>query len=172
MANVFFDGEGFKAEQLAVAQFGGKLLSDKASQYKDIDALLQSKSGAMVTVSVKDQLRGTKKGFSSVQLELTTINTRTGAKLKGCFLKNESQYYFWRIWTAEYGDTWAIVESAKLRAWVKENYSTLRKWSTKPETEAKNRSYGRTYDRSEGVELEISVMKQLGQLKPVEGTEQ
>lgn len=169
---VFFDGEGFKAEQLAVAQFGGKLLSDKANQYKDIDAMLPAKNGQLFSVSIKDQLRGTSKGFTSVQLELVTTNTRTGAKNKGCFYTNESDYYFWRIWTPEYGDTWAIVNSAKLKAWVKENMASLKKWSTKPATEEKNRSYGRKFDRSEGVELEISVMKQLGQLKPVEGTKQ
>lgn len=53
MSNVIFDGAGFKAEQLAVAQFGGKLLSDKANQYKDIDAQVTSKQAASTPLALK-----------------------------------------------------------------------------------------------------------------------
>lgn len=170
MQGIIFDGEGFKAEAICASQFNGKLTNSKEHQYKDIDLFIKAKDGSVKSCSVKDQLRGTSKGFTSVQLELTTINTRTGAKRNGCFYTNESDYYFWRIWTAEYGDTWAVIETSILKEWVEDNKKSLRAWSTKPATEAKNRSYNRTYDRSEGVELEISVMKQLGKLIKVKET--
>lgn len=170
MQAIKFDGEGFKAEAICASQFNGKLTNVKQDQYKDIDLFITAKDGTIKSCSVKDQLRGTSKGWTSVQLELTTINTRTGAKRNGCFYTNESDYYFWRIWTAEYGDTWAVIESVKLKEWVEDNKGTLRKWSTKPATEAKNRSYNRVYDRSEGVELEVSVMRELGKLIKVKET--
>ena len=171
MANVFFDGEGFKAEQLAVAQFGGKLLSDKANQYKDIDAKVPAKDGSMHSVSVKDQLWSSEK-YGAIQIEMKLTNTRTGAVMNGCFPKCEAQYYFWRVWTEEHGDTWAIVQVARMKKLIEENKTSLKKWKTQEKTEAKNRSYGRSYDRAEGYVVPLELLKSVAQLKPVEGTKQ
>lgn len=169
--NVVFDGAGFKAEKLAVAQFGGKLLSDKTNQYKDIDAQLPAKDGSMHSVSVKDQLWSSER-YGAIQIEMLLTNTRTGASMGGCFAKCEAQYYFWRIWTEEYGDTWAIVQVARMKALVEENKATLKKWTTQEKTEAKNRSYGRSYDRAAGYVVPMELLRTIAQLKPVEGTKQ
>lgn len=169
--NIVFDGAGFKAEKLVVAQFGGKLLSDKANQYKDIDAKVPVKDGSMHSVSVKDQLWSSEK-YGAIQIEMQLTNTRTGATMPGCFAKCEAQYYFWRVWTEEYGDTWAIVQVARMKQYVKDNKASLKKWQTQEKTEAKNRSYGRSYDRAEGYVVPMEELKKLAQLKPVEGTKQ
>lgn len=168
---VIFDGAGFKAEQLVVAQFGGKLLSDKTNQYKDIDAEVFSKGGNKVLISVKDQLWSSEK-YGAIQIEMKLTNTLTGATLPGCFAKCEADYYFWRVWTEEHGDTWAIVQVTKMKTFIKENASTLKKWKTQEKTEAKNRSYNRKYDRAEGYVVPMEELKKIAQLKPVEGTKQ
>lgn len=170
-SNVFFDGAGFKAEQLAATQFKGQLVTDLNQQYKDIDVLIKAKDGSTKSVSVKDQLWSSEK-FGSIQVELNTINTRTGVSQKGCFYTNESDYYFWRIWTKEHGDTWAVIESSVLKDFVKQNMDTLKPWSTTAKTEEKNRSYGRRYDRTTGVVLKTSDIAALGKLIPVKGTKQ
>lgn len=168
MQQVFFDGAGFKAEQLCVAQFGGKLLSDKTNQYKDIDAELVTKQGSVALVSVKDQLWSSEK-YGAIQIEMKLTNTLTGASMNGCFPKCEAKYYFWRVWTAEHGDTWAIVEVTKMKEFIKSNAATLKKWKTQDKTEAKNRSYGRKFDRAEGYVVPMEELKKIAQLKPVEG---
>lgn len=168
---VIFDGAGFKAEQLAVAQFGGKLLSDKANQYKDIDAQVTSKQGSKHTISVKDQLWSSEK-YGAIQIEMKLTNTTTGASMGGCFVKCEADYYFWRVWTAEHGDTWAIVKVSVMKDFINKNKDSLKKWQTQEKTEAKNRSYNRKYDRAAGYVVPMEELKKIAQLKPVEGTKQ
>lgn len=166
--NVFFDGAGFKAEQLCVDQFNGKLLSDKANQYKDIDAVIKAKNGSSQLVSVKDQLWSSER-YGAIQIETKLTNTRTGSVIPGCFAKCEADYYFWRVWTEELGDTWAIVKVSIMKKFIKDNQDTLKKWKTQEKTEAKNRSYGRSYDRAEGFVIPLEQLKSIAQLKPVEG---
>lgn len=168
MTNVIFDGAGFKAEQLVVAQFGGVLLSDKTFQYKDIDARVTSKNGTQALVSVKDQLWSSEK-YGAIQIETKLTNTKTGASIDGCFLKCEADYYFWRVWTKEHGDTWAIVKVGKMKEYIAKNKETLKKWKTQEKTEAKNRSYGRKFDRAEGFVVPLAQLVEIAQLKPVEG---
>lgn len=163
---VMFDGAGFKAEQLAVQQFGGKLTSLKKHQYKDIDAFIPNRKGTIRSVSIKDQLWSSKK-FGGIQLETRLTDTRTGKQMAGCFNTNKSCMYFWRIWTEEYGDTWFIVPVKVLKEYVRKHLSTVKRWSTNPNTESKNRSYNRTYDRAEGFTLMVKDIVHLGQLKPV-----
>ena len=169
MQAVYFDGAGFKAEKLAATQFNGTLVTDLQQQYKDIDVMIKAKDGSLKSVSVKDQLWSSEK-FGSIQVELKTINTRTGVSQNGCFYTNESDYYFWRIWTKDFGDTWAVIEASVLKDFVKQNLDTLKTWNTTAKTEEKNRSYGRRYDRTEGVVLKTSDLMQLGKLIPVKGT--
>ena len=171
MSNIIFDGAGFKAENMVVAQFGGKLLSDKANQYKDIDASIPAKNGSLQLVSVKDQLWSSEK-FGGIQIEMKLTNTLTGATLPGCFAKCEADYYFWRVWTAEHGDTWAIVQVSKMKQYIKDNAASLKKWQTQEKTEAKNRSYNRKYDRAAGYVVPMEELKKIAQLKPVEATKQ
>ena len=168
---VIFDGAGFKAEQLCVAQFDGVLLSDKVNQYKDIDARITSKQGTKHSVSVKDQLWSSEK-YGAIQIEMKLTNTLTGASMGGCFVKCEADYYFWRVWTQEFGDTWAIVPVKKMKEFIKTNAASLKKWKTQEKTEAKNRSYNRKYDRAEGYVVPMEELKKIAQLKPVEGTKQ
>lgn len=168
---VFFDGAGFKAEQLAAAQFNGKLLSDKTNQYKDIDAQVTSKQGSKHSISVKDQLWSSER-YGAIQIEMKLTNTLTGASMSGCFVKCEADYYFWRVWTAEHGDTWAIVKVSVMKDFIKKNADTLKKWQTQEKTEAKNRSYGRKFDRAAGYVVPMEELKKIAQLKPVEGTKQ
>ena len=166
---VVFDGKGFKAEQIAAVQFNGKLVTDLNQQYKDIDVLIPAKDGSVKSVSVKDQLWSSEK-FGGIQIETVTTNTRTGQTMPGCFYQNESDYYFWRIYTKQYGDTWLIVESSIMKQYVAENASHLKAWATKPATEAKNRSYNRRYDRTEGMVIQVAEAVKLGKLIPVKET--
>ena len=91
---VYFDGVGFEAEQLCVNQFRGKLLTSKEYQYKDIDCFVKSKQGVKYTASVKDQRTSTRQGYNTIQLELEQVNTRNNKTCNGCFVKNQSDYYF------------------------------------------------------------------------------
>lgn len=168
MQGIIFDGAGFKAEKLAVEQFNGALLSDKANQYKDIDGWVLSKQGSKHLISVKDQLWSSEK-YGAIQIEMKLTNTLTGASMNGCFAKCEADYYFWRVWTAEHGDTWAIVKVDVMKKFIKDNAATLKKWQTQEKTEAKNRSYNRKYDRAAGYVVPMEELKKIAQLKAVEG---
>lgn len=167
MSKVIFDGKGFKAEKLCANQFNGKTISNKAMQYKDIDCTVKMKSGKEYTASVKDQTYSTKQGYDTIQVELEQLNTRTGSKINGCFHKNRSDFYFWLVWY-ENKEQWIIINSAKLKKYVRENESTLKTWTTSSATEAKNRSYKRTYDRSTGVMISIATLASMAQIKPLE----
>ena len=169
MSNVHFDGKGFKAEHVAARQFGGMLVTELALQYKDIDVMVPAKDGSVKSCSVKDSLSGSK-AFENVQIELLTINTRNGATQPGCFVKNESDYYMWQVWW-EGKAQWVVVESDKLKAFVKTNKARLKFFGTNAKTEAMNRKFGRTYDRSEGVNIDIDVFVKLAdKLIPVKET--
>ena len=168
MSNVHFDGKGFKAEHVAAQQFNGTLVTDLALQYKDIDVMVPAKDGSVKSCSVKDSVSGSK-AYKNVQVELLTVNTRNGATQPGCFVKNESDYYMWQVWW-EGKAQWVVVLSADLKAYVKENKARLRKFATTQAVEAMNRKYGRTYDRSEGVNIDIDVFVALGKLIPVKET--
>lgn len=162
---VVFDGAGFKAEHIAAQQFNGTLVTDLTLQYKDIDVMVPAKDGSVKSCSVKDSVSGSKQ-WKNVQIELLTVNTRNGATQPGCFVKNESDYYLWQVWW-EGKAQWVVVQSADLKAYVKENKHRLRKFKTTAGVEALNRKYGRTYDRSEGVNIDIDVFVALGKLIPV-----
>jgi len=164
---IIFDGAGFKAESICVQQFGGKLLSDKESQYKDIDALIESeKHGSSYTVSIKDQLWSSEK-YGCIQIEQKLINTRNNKSDVGCFYKSEAQYYFWRVFTKEMGDTWLILDRNVLKQYLLDNAATLKTWATRPTTEAKNRSFNRYYDRTEGVMIPVTTLLTIGRSIPV-----
>ena len=165
MSNVHFDGKGFKAEQVAAQQFNGTLVTDLALQYKDIDVMVPAKDGSVKSVSVKDSVTGSKQ-WKNVQVELLTVNTRNSKTQPGCFVKNESDYYLWQVWW-EGKAQWVVVPSADLKAYVQENKARLRKFATTQAVEAMNRKFGRTYDRSEGVNIDIGVFVELGKLIPV-----
>lgn len=164
MSKVIFDGKGFKAEKLCAKQFNGETISSKHLQYQDIDCYVQSANGKKLTASVKDQTYSTKQGYDTVQIELEQTNTRTNSKINGCFHKNKSDYYFWLVFY-EGKEQWIIIKSSILKKYVRENKKDLKTWCTSSATEAKNRSYNRTYDRSEGVMININTMAELGQLK-------
>ena len=164
MSKVIFDGKGFKAEKLCANQFNGETISSKHLQYQDIDCYVQSTNGKQYTASVKDQTYSTKQGYTTVQIELEQTNTRTNSKINGCFHKNKSDYYFWLVFYED-KEQWIIIKSSILKKYVQDNKDKLKKWCTSTSTEAKNRSYNRTYDRSEGVMINISTLAKLGQLK-------
>lgn len=166
---ILFDGAGFEAEKLCVNQFRGQLLQDTNNQYKDIDCLVQTKKGRKYTASVKDQRTSMMKGYNTIQLELKQYNTKTGHSIDGCFVKNESDYYFWLVWYDNKAQ-WVIVKSKDLKEYVSKNKDTLKSWTTSPTTEAKNRSYGRKYDRSEGVMISVDVLKTLGKLQDLKSS--
>lgn len=60
---------------------------------------------------------------------------------------------------------WCIVKSANLKKYVKENKASLKTWQTTTKTENKNKQYGRYYNRSKGVMVDIETLKRLGELK-------
>jgi len=166
--SVIFDGKGFKAEKLCVKQFNGTLLSAKSFQYRDIDCYVKNKKGKQYTASVKDQTYSMKQGYDTIQIELKQTNTRNNSSIQGCFRKNESDLYFWLVWY-EGKAQWFLCESKKLKKYVDANLSTLRTWTTSSKTEEKNRNYRRTYDRSEGVMINMAALLTIGALKPLEG---
>lgn len=161
---IYFDGAGFEAEKLCVNQFNGTLLSSKEYQYKDIDCFVTTKNNKQYTASVKDQRTSTKLGYDTIQLELELINTDNNKSIKGCFYNNESDYYFWLVQIKDVS-YWCIVKSADLKKYVKENLGLLKTWQTTTKTENKNKQYGRYYNRSKGVMVDIETLKRLGELK-------
>lgn len=163
--SVVFDGAGFKAEQLAAKQFNGKLVTDLSLQYKDIDALIPAKDGSVKSVSVKDQKWSSNK-YKAVQVELECTNTRTGAVIDGCFPKNESDYYMWRV-TVDGKDSWVVILSTVLKDFVTINLDKLKNYRTSAPVEAKNRSYGRTYDRTSGKVIPLAELLKLGTVMAV-----
>lgn len=144
--NITFSEQGFTAEAIAAKQFNGTLVSDLSLQYKDIDMVVKRHNK---TVSIKDQLWSSGK-YKAIQIETQMVNTRTMECMDGCFYKNSSDYYLWRVETPEHGDTWLVIKTEALRAYVEAHKASLRRWGTTTATEAKNRSYGRTFDRAEG----------------------
>lgn len=164
MSKIVFDGKGFKAEKLCAKQFRGETVSSKHLQYKDIDCYVNTLRGVKYSASVKDQTYSTKKGYDTIQIELEQTNTRNNKTILGCFLKNESDYYFWLVWY-EGKTQWIIIKSDVLKEYVNTHKETLKTWTTSHYTEAKNRQYNRTYDRSSGVMIKISDIAKLGEVK-------
>lgn len=164
--SIRFDGAGFKAEQIAAKQFNGKLVTDLSLQYKDIDALIPAKDGSVKSVSVKDQLWSSNK-YKAVQIEMQCMNTRTGAVIDGCFPKNQSDYYMWRV-TVDGADSWVVILSSKLKAFVTKHLERLKTYRTTMKVEEKNRSYGRTYDRTSGCIIPLTDLIELGTVYPVQ----
>lgn len=161
---VYFDKAGMQAEALCAKQFNGELTNKKEHQFKDIDLFIRGKS-----VSVKDQLYSSKK-FGAVQVELQLESTQQRKRMQGCFYSNESDYYMWRVFAPDVGDAWVGVASDVLKDWVGANTHKLRKWSTQAATEAKNRSYGRVYDRSSGLVIPLNELISLGKVTKVRST--
>lgn len=166
MNNVVFDKEGTEAERLCASQFNGTLVNDLTMQFKDIDVLIPSKTKELKTCSVKDQLRGTKKGYDSVQVELLLVDSDSGDSMQGCFYSNDSDYYFWRVWWKG-KERWCIIPSASLKEYIEENKESLNTWGTTNATAQRNKSMGRKYNKSSGVELPLSVMNEIGTWRTV-----
>lgn len=164
--SIYFDKEGVAAEVICANQFRGKLTKEKEDQFRDIDLYIKSCKGDWKSVSVKDQLRGTSRGFTSVQVELYQEDTDTGEWVKGCFYNNESDYYMWRV-CYKGVDSWSVIPSESLKEFINTNLQSLKSWTTTRAVEAKNRSYGRKYNRAGGVELEMEDMAALGKMIPV-----
>lgn len=162
---VVFDGEGFEAERICAKQFGGELTDDMSLQYKDIDLFIQAKDNTWKSCSVKDQLYSTKRGYNTIQVELQMMDTTTKETMLGCYYSNESDYYFWRVWCG--GDIWVVVKSSALKAYVEKHIDSLTQWNTTQYTNDKNRSYGRKYNSSSGVLIDINTLANLGKTIPV-----
>lgn len=161
-----YDGEGTQAEILCAYQFNGRLTQQLEHQYKDIDLFIMSKDKEWKSCSVKDQLRGTSRGFTSVQIELEQFDSDTGHSIPGCFYANETDYYFWRVFYKGKAQ-WCVIPSSALKAFVEAHKEELKPWSTNTATGAKNRSMGRKYNMASGVELELEDMGKLGKWIPV-----
>lgn len=159
---VMFDGAGFNAEHLAAKQFNGVLTQEKKHQYADIDLFIQGKDKEWKSVSVKDQLWSSGK-YGGIQVELSLCNTRTNKTIDGCFNTNQADYYFWRV-SVNNTDSWLVIECSVMQQYVKEHLSSLKAWSTRPNTEEKNRAYGRTYDRATGVVIPVKDVLSLGKV--------
>lgn len=167
---VVFDGKGFSAEKIAAKQFNGVLVDDLALQHKDIDLMVTGKDGEVKSVSVKDQTYSTKRGYTTIQVELELIDTDTGETMLGCFYSNASDYYFWRVWY-EAEDTWLVVKSSTLKEFVQDNMDSLPEWKTTQNTNAKNREFGRKFNGSCGVTIEIDSLIEIGKSIPVRNRE-
>lgn len=160
--SIYFDGAGLQAEHIAAKQFDGVLTDKLEHQYADIDLFIRGKS-----VSVKDQLESSAK-YGGIQIELQTMNTRNGDTRPGCFYTNEADYYFWRV-SINDNDMWCVIPCQVLKDYVRDNLGTLRTWQTRHSTETKNRNYGRTYDRTTGVNITTRELVKLGKCTAVKG---
>ena len=128
-------------ERLYVAQFGGTLIDDER-QWK-IDADVLTLCGK--TVSIKDQLKSSAK-YGNLAIGVEMSNPRNGAtkpdwfgyiNTTGCALlctHPQTKEAIWIRCTPE-----------KLKAWVKDNASKLRKFNLQPSTVQHNEQQGRTY---------------------------
>lgn len=164
-----YDKEGTQAEILCAYQFNGRLTQQLEHQYKDIDLFIQGKDKEWRSCSVKDQLRGTSRGFTSVQIELEQFDSDTGESIPGCFYANQTDYYFWRVFYKGEAQ-WCVIESSAMKGFVEAHKARLKAWSTGTTTGAKNRSMGRKYNMASGVELELEDMGKLGKWIPVKST--
>ena len=80
------------------------------------------------------------------------------------FIRIRVTTIFWLVFYED-KEQWIIIKSSILKKYVQDNKDKLKTWCTSTSTESKNRSYNRTYDRSEGVMINISTLAKLGQLK-------
>ena len=159
---IYFDGAGMKAEALAQKQFNGVLATEKRHQYKDIDLFVKGKDKKWRSVSIKDQLYSSGK-YGGVQIETQLTNTRTKATMKGCFYSNEADYYFWRV-SIHGCDSWLVIPCSVMKRYVEDNLNTLKTWTTRANTEEKNRAYGRVYDKASGVTIPVLNLLGLGKV--------
>lgn len=158
--------EGQQAELLCAYQFNGRLTAELEHQYKDIDLFIKDKAGDWKSCSVKDQLRGTSRGWTSVQIELEQFDIDTDETMPGCFYKTQADFYFWRVeWQGS--AYWCVVPTIALQAYVEAHREVLTEWTTTYATGVRNRSQGRKYNMACGVEVELAELGKLGKWIPV-----
>ena len=142
-------------ERLYVAQFGGTIIDDERQWEIDADVLTPDGK----TVSIKDQLKSSAK-YGNVAIGVETSNPRNGA------IKPD---WFGYIATTGFAilcthpktkqAIWIRCRPSKLKQWVEQNKTSLRKFNLQPSVIEHNIRQGRTY--SDGWGYLISVQKLL-----------
>lgn len=128
-------------ERLYVAQFGGTIIDDERQWEIDADVLTPDGK----TVSIKDQLKSSAK-YGNVAIGVETSNPRNGA------IKPD---WFGYIATTGFAilcthpktkqAIWIRCRPSKLKQWVEQNKTSLRKFNLQPSVIEHNIRQGRTY---------------------------
>lgn len=130
-----------EAEHQLANMVKGKVVTELALQYKDIDVITSN-----YTYSVKHQNKVVE--YDSLLFELTLQNTDNGRKMDGSFLKCEAARY-----AIKFDDTWLMFDTNLLKSFILERRDTLKERVTQRWLEDKNKAEGRTYNRGIMVSL-------------------
>ena len=142
-------------ERLYVAQFGGELIKD-ARQW-EIDADVLTNDGK--TVSIKDQLKASAR-YGNIAIGDETSNPNNG-KTKPDWFDYIATTGFAILCThpKTRQAIWIRCRPSKLKQWVEQNKTSLRKFNLQPSVIEHNIRQGRTY--TDGWGYLISVQKLL-----------
>lgn len=130
-----------KAEVELASITKGKVVTDLALQYKDIDVVTDNFS-----YSVKHQTRVLK--YNSLLFELTLMDTDNGNTMDGSFIKCEADRY-----AIKFDDVWLMFDTKLLKTFILDQRDTLKQKVTQGWLEDKNKAQGRTYNRGIMVSL-------------------
>lgn len=128
-------------EKIYVKQFGGELIND--SRQWEIDADVLTPDGK--TVSIKDQLKASAK-YGNIAIGVETSNPKTGAVKPdwfGYIATTGFAVLCTHPTTKKAG--WLRCTPEKLKQWVEDNKSSLRKFNLQPHVVEHNIKQGRVY---------------------------
>lgn len=142
---------GTRAEQAFTRQFNATSNVDRRMKLRGIDAILTTDSEEQITVSVKDQEYSSEK-FGGITVETKMLNTVTGATRIGNLFASHADTYAWLVSIAGVRH-WLVFKAKSLRDYCElgghaEYHTTL-------ESEARNRSVGRVFDRTMGYKFTL-----------------
>lgn len=151
---------GSKAEKAFLKQFGGEFVTDKETQKRDIDVILNGS-----TISIKHHISSKKTNNLSFELRLSKSTDPTDVKA-GNYVTSEASHYAHLIWKDEQWQWWRVgVDELKPFVGLGEKHVV------------KSLSYGQYnngstgYNRSESIIVPIKkcVASGLGIFIPLEG---
>ena len=128
-------------EKIYVAQFGGELIND--SRQWEIDADVLTPDGK--TVSIKDQLKSSAK-YGNIAIGVETSNPNNG-KTKPDWFGYIATTGFAVLCTHPKTKQaiWIRCKPSKLKQWVEQNKTSLRKFNLQPSVIEHNIKQGRVY---------------------------
>lgn len=151
--------QGYKVgtafEKKFVEKYGGRLVTDRVLQYKDIDVVLPDGK----TVSVKNQTKGSGKS-GNISLELRQFNTKTGKDAPGNFVQCEADLLAIAVTYCD-EQHWLLLDKQEFKNWVDKWVDIDKGWLKKtltPWTIEINRKENRFLDNAENLLIPIHVV--------------